>query len=176
MSKRKNEEKIFVLVCLALLIAMQVVLARFGSIPLGITRFSLSFIPVVIAARCFGVFASVLVYGMGDLVGAIAFPTTGAYMPGFTVTAVVSGLIFGLFLSKKTSLLRIAGSVVSSQIVCSLLLNSYWLWTYYYSAEKGYFAVLLTRIPQALITGAIQIVFMWLFLEKICKVIKLPHR
>lgn len=176
MSKRKNEKKIFTLVCLALLIAMQVVLARFGAIPLGITRFSLSFIPVVIAARRFGVFSGMIVYGLGDLVGAVAFPTTGAYMPGFTLTAAVSGLIFGLFLSKKTSLMRIIGSVVSSQVICSLLLNSFWLWIYYHSAEKGYLAVVSTRIPQALITGAIQIVFMQLFLEKICKVIKLPNR
>lgn len=176
MNRKKQEEKLFTLVCLALLIAMQVVLARFGSIPLGTMRFSLSFIPVIIAARRFGVLSSVLVYGLGDLVGAIAFPTTGAYMPGFTVTALVSGLIFGLFLAKKSGVVRIVGSVLSSQIVCSLLLNSYWLWSYYYSAEQGYTAVLLSRVPQSIITGALQIAFMVLFLEKICRVIKLPKR
>ena len=99
MKNKKQEETLFTLVCLALLIAMQVVLARFGTINLGITRFSISFIPVVIAARRFGVISSVIVYGLGDLVGAIAFPTTGAFNPCFTITAVLSGLVFGLFLS-----------------------------------------------------------------------------
>ena len=176
MKAKKHEQSIFSLTCIALLIAMQVVLARFGSIPVGTMRFSLSFIPVVIAARRFGVLSSVLVYGLGDLIGAIAFPTTGAYMPGFTITALISGLIFGLFLSKKSTVLRIAGAVLSSQIICSLLLNSYWLWTYYYSAEKVYSAILLSRVPQSIVTGIVQIVFMTLFLEKICKIIKIPQR
>ena len=176
MNRKKQEEKLFTLTCLALLIAMQVVLARFGTINLGITRFSISFIPVVIAARRFGVISSVAVYGIGDLVGAIAFPTSGAFNPCFTITAALSGLIYGLFLAKKTSLPRIIGSVVTSQVVCSLLLNAYWLWYFYYSAEKGYSAVLLSRVPQSIVTGIIAIVFMALFLEKISKTIKIPKR
>ncbi len=176
MKNKKQEETLFTLVCLALLIAMQVVLARFGTINLGITRFSISFIPVVIAARRFGVLSSVIVYGLGDLVGAIAFPTTGAFNPCFTITAALSGLCFGLFLSKKASLGRILGAVLSSQILCTLLLNSYWLWYFYYSAEKGYPAVLLSRLPQSIVTAVVQIVFMALFLEKISKVIRIPKR
>lgn len=176
MKNKKQEETLFTLVCLALLIAMQVVLARFGTINLGITRFSISFIPVVIAARRFGVISSVIVYGLGDLVGAIAFPTTGAFNPCFTITAALSGLCFGLFLSKKASLGRILGAVLSSQILCTLLLNSYWLWHFYYSAEKGYPAVLLSRLPQSIVTAVVQIVFMALFLEKISKVIRIPKR
>ena len=176
MKNKKQEETLFTLVCLALLIAMQVVLARFGTINLGITRFSISFIPVVIAARRFGVLSSVIVYGLGDLVGAIAFPTTGAFNPCFTITAALSGLCFGLFLSKKASLGRILGAVLSSQILCTLLLNSYWLWYFYYSAEKGYPAVLLSRLPQSIVTAVVQIVFMALFLEKISKVIRIPGR
>ena len=176
MNRKKQEETLFTLVCLALLIAMQVVLARFGTINLGITRFSLSFIPVVIAARRFGVLSSVIVYGLGDLVGAIAFPTTGAFNPCFTITAVLSGHVFGLFLSKKASIVRIIGSVLCSQVFCTLLLNSFWLWHFYYSAEKGYPAVILSRLPQSIITAVLQIVFMALFLEKISKVIKIPKR
>ena len=176
MKNKKQEETLFTLVCLALLIAMQVVLARFGTINLGITRFSISFIPVVIAARRFGVISSVIVYGLGDLVGAIAFPTTGAFNPCFTITAALSGLCFGLFLSKKASLGRILGAVLSSQILCTLLLNSFWLWYFYYSAEKGYPAVLLSRLPQSIVTAVVQIVFMALFLEKISKVIRIPGR
>jgi ECF transporter S component (folate family) len=172
MKNKKQQETLFTLVCLALLIAMQVVLARFGTINLGITRFSLSFIPVVIAARSFGVFSSVAVYGLGDLVGAIAFPTTGAFNPCFTITAALSGLIFGLFLSKKADIMRIIGSVLCSQVFCTLMLNSFWLWKFYYSAEKGYPAVLLSRLPQSIITAVLQILFMAFFLEKIARIIK----
>lgn len=172
--QKKTQERIFTLVCLALLTAMQIVFARFLVIPITSSlRFSLSFIPVVIAARCFGPLGSMVVYGLGDLIGAIAIPTTGAYMPGFTLTSVVSGLIFGLFLSKKASLPRITLSVLCSQIVCSLLMNSFWISFYYGSDFK---ALLLSRSVQCLVTGAVQIVFMALFLERIYKVVKLPVR
>lgn len=172
--KAKNEEKIFTLVCLALLTAMQVVFARFLVIPIGATmRFSLSFIPVVIAARRFGVLGSVSVYALGDLIGAVAFPALGAYFPGYTLTAAVSGLIFGLFLRKKTTPVNVISSVVLSQVCCSLLLNTMWI-SIQYGSE--FFPLLASRSLQCLVVGALQIIFMVLFLEKICKAIKLPRK
>lgn len=172
--KKKNEDRIFTLTCLALLTAMQIVLARFLVIPVTESlRFSLSFIPVVIAARRFGILGSVAVYALGDFLGAVAIPSTGAYFPGFTVTAAVSGLIYGLFLSKKGGMVRIVLSVISSQLICSLIMNSYWNATLYGSE---YLPMVLSRLPQCLIMTVVQIVFMGLFLDKICRIIKLPGR
>ena len=168
--KRKSKNNLFTLTCLALLTAMQIILARYLVINLSDSlRFSLSFIPVVIAARRFGITGAMAVYGVGDFLGAIIFPSTGAYFPGFTVTAVVSGLIYGLFLAKKGGAVRIVSSVIASQVICTLLMNSYWL-----SVLMGseFSAIFLSRIPQALVMSALQIVFMLCFLEKICKAIK----
>lgn len=168
--KAKSEKQLFTLTCLALLTAMQVVAARFLSISLTQSiRFSLSFIPVVIAARRFGILGGVIVYGLGDFLGAMLFPTTGAYFPGFTLTAVVSGLIYGLYLAKKGGAVRIILSAITSQVVCSLFMNSFWL-SMLYGTE--FWAVLISRIPQSLIIGALQSVFMVLFLEKICAMIR----
>lgn len=172
--KRNSQQQIFTLCCLALLCAMQIVFARFLVIPISSTmRISFSFIPVVIAARRFGVLGGVTVYGLGDLIGAFAFPTTGGYLPGFTLTAVVSGLLFGLFLSKKGGVVRIVLSVLLSQIICSLLMNSFWL-TYYYGSEFA--PLVISRAVQCIIVGAAQIVFMVLFLEKICSALRLRSR
>ena len=168
--KRKSKNNLFTLTCLALLTAMQIILARYLVINLSDSlRFSLSFIPVVIAARRFGITGAMAVYGVGDFLGAIIFPSTGAYFPGFTVTAVVSGLIYGLFLAKKGGAVRIVSSVIASQVICTLLMNSYWL-----SVLMGseFSAIFLSRIPQAMVMSALQIVFMLCFLEKICKAIK----
>ncbi len=171
MSGRKNEEKIFTLVCLALLTAMQIVIARFLVIPISDSlRMSFSFIPVVIAARRFGVMGAVTVYGLGDFLGAVAFPTTGAYFPGFTLTAIISGAIYGILLGKKTSTWRIILSVVLSQVFCTVLLNSFWI-SFQYGAPFG--ATALARIGQAAIMGTVQVVFMILCLERICVRIKL---
>ena len=168
--KRKSKNNLFILTCLALLTAMQIILARYLVIPVSESlRFSMSFIPVVIAARRFGIIGGMAVYGIGDFLGAIIFPTGGAYFPGFTVTAVVAGAIYGLFLSKKSGAVRIVLSVLLSQLICTLMMNSYWLSTL---MGSEFSAIFITRIPQALIMSALQIVFMALFLEKICKVIK----
>lgn len=177
MEKRTfSQEKIFKLCCLGILIAMQVVLARFAVIPIGdMMRFSMSFIPVVIGARLYGPLGGMAVYGIGDLVGAIAFPTGGAFFPGYTVTAAIVGFIFGLFLNpakeKEDQLqlgVKIVLSVFTTQLIGSFLLNSYWR-----SFQTGtpYGAVLMTRLPQCLVSLVIQSVFMVLFLAKICKVI-----
>ncbi len=177
--KEKNfsQEKILKLCCLGILIAMQVVLARFLVIPVGeMMRFSTSFIPVVIAARLFGAIGGMAVYGIGDLVGAIVFPTGGAFFPGYTLTAALVGLMFGLFLrtaeNEQTTLqlnIRIILSVLCTQLVGSFLLNSFWR-----SFQTGtpYGAVLITRLPQCLVSSVIQIVFMVFVLDKICKIIK----
>lgn len=169
------------LCCIGVLIAVQVVLARFLAVPIGdMMRFSTSFIPVVIAARKFGVGAGVAVYGLGDLIGSIVFPTGGAFFPGYTVTAAIVGLIFGLYLrpvNKEESTLarnvKIVLSVLTTQFIGSFLMNSFWR-----SFQTGtpYGAVLLTRLPQCLISAVIQIVFMVLFLDKICKAIKVPGK
>lgn len=177
MEKRTfSQEKLFKLCCLGILIAMQVVLARFAVIPIGdMMRFSMSFIPVVIGARLYGPLGGMAVYGIGDLVGAIAFPTGGAFFPGYTVTAAIVGFIFGLFLKpakeKEAQLqlgVKIVLSVFTTQLIGSFLLNSYWR-----SFQTGtpYGAVLMTRLPQCLVSLVIQSVFMVLFLAKICKVI-----
>ena len=62
--KRKSQQQLFTLTCLALLTAMQIVIARFFSILVTESiRFSFAFIPVVIAARRFGPLGGMLVYG-----------------------------------------------------------------------------------------------------------------
>lgn len=175
--KSFSQKNILKLCCLGILIAMQVVLARFMVIPVGdMMRFSTSFIPVVIGARLFGPLGGMAVYGIGDLVGAIVFPAGGAFFPGYTVTAAVVGLIFGLLLKpakKEEGALglnvRIVLSVLCTQLVGSFLMNSFWR-----SFQTGtpYGAVLMTRLPQCLVSTVIQIVFMVLFLDKICAVVK----
>ena len=145
-------------------------------------RFSLSFIPVVIAARIFGIGGAVAVYGMGDFLGAVLFPTGGAFQVGFTLTAAISGLIYGLWLGRSTdrlfaryfrfdrySIIRKVMAVLTSQVVCSLFLNSFWLSFYY---GMPFWARLATRVPQIVIIGGLQIVFMVLFLDKICKALR----
>ena len=180
MSKTSTEVLLNLVSC-ALLIALQVVLSRWLSFQTWNLKIGFSFVPVVLAARLFGPVQAMLVYGIGDVVGTLLFPV-GAYFPGFTVSAVLSGLIYGLFLYKKNGsyvffgkkdaqaskvneILRIAGAVGLIQLICSFFLNSLWISIAY---GAPFAAQLATRWPQSLGMGVVQIVLLALVLERLC--------
>lgn len=164
-SSSKTSVKVLVnLCCTAILIALQVVLSRWLSISTPILKIGFSFVPVVIAARLFGVWGSVTVYALGDIIGALLFPV-GAYFPGFTLSAAISGLIYGLFLKGKSNLPRAALAVGLNQLLCSFLLNSLWI-----SITTGnpYLSLLATRWPQSLLMGVVQVIIIVVALERVC--------
>lgn len=165
------------LVTLSVLVALQVILTRFCSFNAWNVRIGLGFTALVIAAIFYGPVAAALVGGLGDLIGSIAFPT-GPYFPGFTLTQVLMGLVFGFALYKKYSganaesgtgdvssplstgtqlsqLVRVAIAVIINQCIFSLLLNTLWISLVYGSSFTG---LLATRAMQAAVTAPIQII------------------
>jgi len=70
------------------------------------------------------------------VVGFFAFPSGGSYFPGFTVTNIVVGLIYGFILHRAYKNFAFAGKAVWFRlilcellvtVVCYLLLNTFWL-------------------------------------------------
>ena len=117
-----------VLCATALLAAMYVALYAIP-IPLGEQlRITFTFVPIALAGWLFGVVPAVIVGALGDIIGCMLFPQ-GAYFWGFTVTAILTGFIFGLFLYRKNTK-NIIWYIILSKFLCSLLLNvglnSYW--------------------------------------------------
>lgn len=157
MNKERKPERssnVNQLVMMGVLVAMDVILARFLSINTPVTRIGFAFVARVIAAIAFGPLQAAAVGGIADFIGAIVFPT-GGYFPGFTVTAAMIGLIYGLFLHRKVTVVRIVGAVATSQIVCSLGLNTLWLSM---MTGSSFAALLSTRLIQAAVTGAAQVI------------------
>lgn len=147
----------------ALLTAAAIVLSRLVPvINLWSTKIDFSFAAVMLAACILGPVGGLVVGGLADLIGAILFPI-GAYFPGFTVTAAITGLVFGLLLYKKCNLVRIIIAVVSTQLVCGLLLNTWFISILY---TKAFAALLVTRLVQFAVMSAVEIVFAELALDK----------
>ena len=142
------------LTSMALLIALEIVLSRFLSVNAWNTKIGFAFVPVVIAAILLGPLPAGIVGALADFLGAVLFPI-GAYFPGFTFTAFLMGLVYGLFLHRSQSLPRIVGAVAVHQPVLSLLLNTLWISVLYGSP---YAPLLLTRLPQCAILSAVQLV------------------
>ena len=139
---------------LALLTAIEIVLSRFLSINAWNIKIGFSFVPVVVAAMLYGPIGASIVGALGDFLGAILFPI-GAYFPGFTLTAFLTGVVFGLFLYKKQDWPRTIAAVCINQFVLSLFLNTLWISILYGSP---YVPLLATRIVQCLILTAVQLV------------------
>ena len=145
-TKKKNVTK---QICvLALLTAAGVVLGRLVPvINLWNTKIEFAFVAVMLAACISGPVGGAVVGALVDFIGAILMPT-GAYFPGFTVTAAITGLVFGL---------------LSTQLVCGLLLNTLFISILY---TKAFTALLATRAIQFVIMSVVEILFAELALDR----------
>ena len=160
---QKRKKTMVKLILCALFIAMQVVLSRFLSINLQYLKIGFSFIPVMFASYLFGPAGGVVVATLSDLIGAIAFPS-GAFFPGFTVTAALSGFIYGFSFYKNCSTLKIIAGVLTNEIVCSLVLNTIWLSIMY---SSNFLTLLATRVWQAVAMAIVQIIFAEIFFNRL---------
>ncbi len=142
------------LITLSVLVAVEIVLNRFLSINAWNIKIGFSFVPVVIAAILFGPLQAAVVGALGDFLGAILFPI-GPYFPGFTLTAFLTGLVFGVFPHKEQTLPRILGAVVIAQFILGLFLNTYWI-SVLYGSPFG--PLLATRVFQAALLTVVQTV------------------
>jgi ECF transporter S component (folate family) len=140
------------LTALSLLTAMEIILSRFCSVSAWNIKLSFGFLPVVISAVLFGPLPAAVVGALGDFIGALLFPI-GPYFPGFTLTAFLTGLVFGLLLHRRRSAGRILAAVAVSQLALSLLLNSAWISLLYASP---YLPLLSVRLVQCAVLAPVQ--------------------
>lgn len=152
--KRTVKTSVYRLVSMALLVAISVVLSRFLSIKAWNFKVSFSFVPLVIAAMLYGPIGAGAVAAVADVIGALLFPF-GAFFPGYTLTAFLNGVVYGIFLKKKQNMLNIVLAVLIVQIGGSLLLNTYWIsFTY----GTPFLALLPTRILQNVVMFVVHII------------------
>lgn len=144
------------LVQLALLVALEVVLSRFLSINTPINKIGFAFIPLALSGMLYGPLAGAAVGTVADLLGATLFPN-GPFFPGFTLTAALKGLVYGLCLrrDKGGRWASILGAVSFNAVVFSLGLNTVWIHMLYHS---DIFLLLTSRIAQELFLIPIQTV------------------
>ena len=83
-----------------------------------------------------------IVAAAGDILNLIIKPT-GAYFPGFTLNALLSGMIYGCFLYKRP--ISVSRTLLArlTVVVVELLLGTLWLSMMY---GKGYMVFLLSLI------------------------------
>ncbi len=162
------------LVSMALLSALEVVLARFiVPMPNPTMRFSIEAVPIVLAGYLFGPVPGMIVGFVGDFVGTL-FSGYG-YNPLFAVPPVLTGLCAGLLrhiVVKKASFLRILLSFLPAVVLGSVLWQSYWLSFIYGTRSFGGF--LAMRSVQFAVTTVVNTaVIFGLFKTKVFESLRL---
>lgn len=140
-------KKVRSLTTAAMLLAVAVVLGIFSIPVTPAVKVSLASLAIQLAAALYGPAVGGIVGGLADLIQHFIRPT-GPYFPGFTISGILSGLIFGLIYYRRPLELRrviIANVLVS--IPVNLFLNTYWLKLLYGNA---YLALLPVRAVKEL--------------------------
>lgn len=131
----------------AMLLALSVILGFF-KIPISqVSEIRLQFLPVAAEGILFGPLYGGILGGMSDILCYIVRPT-GAFFPGFTVSAIIQGIIYGLILRKNQSLGRIITASAIDTVIVSLILNPIWLMILY---GNSFIVVFAGRIIKVLV-------------------------
>ena len=164
-----------ILLC-ALFISSTIVLGRILSIRTPIITIGFSFVPIMLSAIMLGPKYSVFIATICDIIGALVFPT-GSFFFGFTITAFLTGLTYGLLLYRKEFKVDkwfIIRLVISTIIVTGILngvLNTIWIIMMTKGASK---VIITTRILKQLVMAPVKIVTILsigkLFEERINKI------
>ncbi|NMB20685.1 MAG: folate family ECF transporter S component [Firmicutes bacterium] len=142
---------------LGLLTAVSIVLTRIFGVVLpiagvGALRLSFGEIPIILAGVLFGPIGGGLTGLASDLIGYMINSHGGAFFPGFSISAVLVGLIPGWILHKKRDSLswyQVGATVLVTDLVTGIFLNTLWLTILY---GQGFFVILPMRVLARLVT------------------------
>ena len=158
-------KKIKTLTGAALMTAATVILDFFRIVITQTLEISFSFLGVALAAMLYGPVVGGVVGGMSDILEYLVRPS-GAFFFGFTLNKIITGVIFGLFLYKKTpTLKRLALALLVENIVVILIMTPLWLNIMYGTA---FFAVV--RIVRCIVLYPIKLAVMYMLCKSIATV------
>ncbi len=113
-------------VSLAMFMALDLILRRF-SFGNSFIRIGPAFIATVLAAYYLGPWLTAIGAALCDQLNVLVF-NPGLDFPGFTITAIVGAILYGVWLYKKpVRLWRVIVAVGLVTLICNVLLNTVWL-------------------------------------------------
>ncbi len=154
---RRSTRYLLSLVFTAIMAAASMALNRFASIHTMGWTIGFAFVPIVFTAILCGPVWAAIAGGLADFVGAVLFPF-GPYFPGFTVTAAIMGLVYGLFLSRrKLHWWQVLLPSLINNLLLGLFVNTIWVSILY--GSKTYWGWFVYRLPEYAILIPLNILF-----------------
>lgn len=159
-----NQNRTRIITHMALLIALEIILSRFLSLSTPIAKISFAFIPLAICGILYGPVYAGVVGGLSDIIGVALFPN-GIYFPGFTLSAVLSGAIYGFCLKNgNNNYVNLVVAVVINRILISLCLTTFWLTLL---TNVSFDVIISARVIQNIVMLPVQIVVIRLLQVKL---------
>ena len=152
------------------LLAIQMVLSSLGVIQIGESlKISLGHLALAPTAMLFGPVVAGLQGALSDVLGFMIKPT-GPYFPGFTLTAALGGVIYGVIFFRSEH--RLSHIVLARLLICvfvNILLNTLFLTMLYGQAQ-------LAALPVRALKNIMQLPVDCVLLTAVCRVVdRLPH-
>lgn len=117
------------LTVLALVVGLSIVLQ--GTLKLdfaGITQYGFSFIPNALLGVIFGPWVGFVAGAIADVISFFAFPSGYPFFLGYTLTAALGPMLYGLFLyRKKLTIARIFIVVLVITVFLNIGLGTWWV-------------------------------------------------
>lgn len=148
-----------ILATVAMLLAVQVILGLVAAIPLGNSiRISFGGLALSVTGALFGPVPAAINGALADILGSLIHPI-GPYFPGFTLTGLLNGLIYGFVLyERRPTLKRVLLAKLLIDVICNLLLNTLWLDLLY---GKAFFAILPARFLKNLLQYPVDVLMLY---------------
>lgn len=173
MSKSINEFKDTknLTIC-SMLAALAVILGYFTIRISDFIKIGFSGIPNQIVACLFGPAAASVFGGALDIIKFIANPD-GTYFPGFTISAIVAGIIYGaMYYGKNPGLIRVLIASLIVNVIVNIGLNTIWLAIMYGYDGMKFLTVLKARAIKNLVMTPIDAAVFWTVMRPVGAVIK----
>ena len=147
----------------SLLLALSILLTYFfrldfgGSLSVG-----LSFNATALMGMLFGPVVTGIANGLGDIIKCIIKPQ-GPYFFGYTLNAILAGVIYGVFLyGKKPTLLRVVAVKTAINLIINAFLATLWMAIL---GGKGFYAMIPVRVVKNLAMIPIEAAILYVVLN-----------
>ncbi|MDR1568034.1 MAG: folate family ECF transporter S component [Streptococcaceae bacterium] len=166
-SKVSSRFSVRTIALLAMVIALNFVFARVLSIDTQFLKINGSFLTHTLLGVLFSPAVNAVTFGLMDVVGFMLKPT-GPFFPGFTLTAIIVGALYGFFYYRKEITLKrviLANLVIT--LLDSLLFTPINLMILY---QVPFWALIPARLLKVSIMIPIQVAFIYILLPRVLKI------
>ncbi|WP_208559592.1 folate family ECF transporter S component [Marinilactibacillus kalidii] len=146
------------LAIVGILIAMNLALSRVG-IMTPIVRITFAFLPIALIGLLFGPVVAGIAAALADILVFMLAGGSGTLFPGFTLSALLTGVAYGLFLHRKEiRLWQVIAVEVVIAVIIHIILNTAWLMIL---TENPLAVILPPRLIQNAVTIVIRVMTIW---------------